>query len=66
MHLCYGVKHVVFCYVHDLMDNPLHICIRCYSAETDFKFTFMSVNMGLKGKGKWMPPLQVFLTYVVI
>ena len=48
------------------MDNPLHICIRCYSAETDFKFTFMSVNMGLKGKGKWMPPPQVFLTYVVI
>ena len=67
MHSCCGVKHIVFSNVQNLIDNPLHICIRCYSAETELKFTFMSLNMGLKGKERWMPPLKCFsLTYVVI
>ena len=64
-HSCCGVKHVVFSYVHNIIDNPLRISIRCYNVETEFKFTIISLNMGLKGKGRWMPPLRCFLTYVV-
>ena len=35
---------------YDSIDNPLLICIRCYNAETEFKFTFISFNTGVKGR----------------
>ena len=55
----------MYCYIHDFIENSQRICIRCYDAGTEFKLTFISLNMGLKGKGRWMPPLKCLLTRVV-
>ena len=66
VHSCCGVKHVVFSYIHDFIYKRLRICISYHNVETKFKFTFISLYMGLKGKGRWIPPLRCFLTYVVI
>ena len=66
VHLCCGVKHVVLSFIHDFISNPLRICIRCYNAETEFKLTFISLNMGLKGMGKLEPHRRCFSIDVVI
>ena len=61
-HSCCGVKHVVFSYMHNIIDNPLRICIRCYNLVQVHHYL---IKQGLKAKGRWMPPVRCFLTYVV-
>ena len=52
--------HVVLSFIHDLIDNLLPIFIRCYNAETEFKFTFISFIMGLKGREGGCHPSSFF------
>ena len=46
----YTFLHLNICLSTYIIDNPLRISICCYNIESELKITYISLNMGLKGR----------------